>query len=280
MTNGTFASNITGWSDTSSAGGSIAWNAAGYLDLINATGTARTQQNLAVTAGRTYKFVVSNPGANTVDVYAGSTSGGIDLLSTTLTTGQTGTYILTATSSLLSLGFRNFGAGTTDSIDNVSVKEVLFPADKVQVFAGVRKQSDAARGVLVELTSGGNGRFTMEAPPAAAPSYSFNSIGTVLATATSGNLFASPNTSVLTGLGDISGDLVTLRANGEQVAQATTDQGTGNYSNAIVYIGRRGGTTLPFNGRLYGLVVRVGPNLDAATIAATESWMNTRTGAY
>lgn len=280
VTNGTFASNVTGWANISDAGGSIAWNAAGYLDLINTTGTARTQQDFAVTAGRTYKFVVSNPGASTVDVYAGSTSGGGQLLTTTLTAGQTGTYILTATSSLMSLGFRNFGAGTTDSIDNVSVKEVLIAADKMTVVAGVRKLSDAARGMLVELgPPAATGTFRLEAPSAASPNYFFLSTGTASAGAGPVVTYAAPISNVVSGLSDVSGDLATLRVNGTQVAQSTADQGTGNYTNAAVYIGRRGGTTLPFNGILTFLCV-INRTLTAAELAALEAYANSRTGAY
>ena len=38
------------------------------------------------------------------------------------------------------------------------------------------------------------------------------------------------------------------RANGTQVAETLTDQGTGNYLAYPLYIGRRGGATIPFNG--------------------------------
>lgn len=279
VTNGTFASNITGWSNVSDAGGTIAWNPLGYLDLINTTGTARAQQNFVVTAGRTYKFVVSNPGANTVDVYAGSTSGGIELLATTLTAGQTGTYILTATSSLMSLGFRNFGAGTTDSIDNVSVKEVLIPADKMTVVAGVRKLSDASALMITELgpdAATTDGSFALFQP--LSTGYRARSRGTAQADATSA-VFPAPETAVLTMQSDISGDAVFLRRNATQVGFAGNDQGTGNYRNDIVYIGRKAGTTLPFNGILTFLCV-INRVLTAAELAQLEAFANNRTGAY
>lgn len=151
--------------------------------------------------------------------------------------------------------------------------------DKVTVIAGVLKGSDAARATLVELTAAGVGRFTIEAPSAAYPVYAFSSIGTTLAQATSGASFAAPNTAVLTGLGDISGDSALLRRNGTQIAKSAGDQGTGNYSNAAVYIGRRSGTTLPFSGRIYGLIAR-GALTTGTQLSAAESWMNAKTGAY
>ena len=42
----------------------------------------------------------------------------------------------------------------------------------------------------------------------------------------------------------------------------------------------RGGTTLPFNGQLYGLITRFGPNLASTNINATEYWLNEKTGAF
>jgi hypothetical protein len=93
-------------------------------------------------------------------------------------------------------------------------------------------------------------------------------------------VYAAPITNVLTGIGDIATDTSILRVNGVQIVSNATDQGTVNYLAYPMYIGRRAGTINPFNGYLYGLVVRFGPNLDAGTISATETWMNSKTGAY
>jgi hypothetical protein len=88
--------------------------------------------------------------------------------------------------------------------------------------------------------------------------------------------YAAPITNVLTGIGDIAGDNAILRVNGTQVAQNTADQGTGNYLAYPLYIGRRAGTSFPFNGQIFGLIVRFGSNLDAATISQTETWLGAR----
>jgi len=64
------------------------------------------------------------------------------------------------------------------------------------------------------------------------------------------------------------------------VAQNTGNQGTGNFLAYPLYIGRRGGTTLPFNGQIYNMIVRFGANLDAGTITSTETFVNEKTGAY
>lgn len=172
-----------------------------------------------------------------------------------------------------------------DGVDDGLATATATPTtDKLQVFAGVRKLSDAARGVVAELSvtnSTNAGTFSIEAPgSAAATSYSFRSRGSTAIVGASASSFAAPLTSVLTGIGDIANDVTTLRVNGTQAATSATDQGTGNYLAYPIYIGRRGGTSMPYNGRLYGLIVRFGANLSAAQISQTEAWMNLKTGAF
>jgi hypothetical protein len=152
------------------------------------------------------------------------------------------------------------------------------------VFAGVRKLSDAATGVLIETSAiidNNNGALALSAPSSnGTNSYRFNSKGTVASFAGTGAFAVAPITNVLTGLGNISGDSAILRVNGTQVASSTDDQGTGNFLAYPLYIGRRGGTTLPFNGNIHQLIVRFGPNLPTATIEAAETYVNSKTKAY
>ena len=157
--------------------------------------------------------------------------------------------------------------------------------DKAQVFAGVRKLSDAARGMIVEssVNAGVNaGAFLMDGPgiTPASESYRYVSNATLTAIASAGGAYPAPITNVLTGTSDISGDSAILRVNGTQVASNTADQGTGNYLTYTHYIGRRGGTTLPYNGRIYQMVMRYGANLTAGQITQTETFVNSKTGAY
>ena len=123
VTNGTFDSDTSGWSDTSSAGGSIAWNAAGYLDLDAATATSRASQDIAVTAGSVYAVSV------TVVDLDGSISAALYLdeppsANINLATEGVGTHTIyyVAPDSSLNIGVRNFSTGTTVSLDNISVK--------------------------------------------------------------------------------------------------------------------------------------------------------------
>ena len=152
--------------------------------------------------------------------------------------------------------------------------------DKMFVCAGVRKLSDAALGMLAEISSGGAiGSFQIRSPNSASATHSFTSIGTSGVTAASAETYAAPITNVVSGIGNISGDQAILRVNGTQAAISTADQGTGNYGNYPLYIGARAGTSLWFNGRLYGLVV-AGKQASASEIASTEAWLNNKTGAY
>jgi hypothetical protein len=157
--------------------------------------------------------------------------------------------------------------------------------DKMTVWQGVRKLSDAANGVLVELSSSisaNNGVFTIQAPQgASAPfnHYTFASKGTAFGLATTATGYPSPITNVLTGIGDISGDIATLRINGVQTAQGIENQGTGNFGNYPAYFYMRGGTILPFNGHDYGSIAR-GAASTAAQITAGETYINSKTKAY
>jgi hypothetical protein len=169
-----------------------------------------------------------------------------------------------------------------DGADDGYVTPTITPnTDKAQVFAGVRKLSDAALGVIIESSissAGNNGTLGLFASNGSGANYLIRSKGTIAADAPSPNNFAAPITNVLTGLGDISGDFSRLRINGAQVVQNVNDQGTGNFLAYPLYIGRRGGTTLPFNGRDYGLVVRFGTNLSTSEINRAEYYMAQRTG--
>lgn len=174
-----------------------------------------------------------------------------------------------------------------DGVDDFLVTPTITPGtDKVQVFTGVRKLSDAAVQILYELSADIN---TNNGVLAAAPGYSgagsvvgaywhIASKGTSSVGATSAASFPAPQTAVQTHLSDISGDALTLRINGSQVGQSAADQGAGNYLAHPIYIGMRGGTSLPFNGRLYGLITRFGSNLAADQTTQSERWMAQRTG--
>lgn len=146
--------------------------------------------------------------------------------------------------------------------------------DKMTVWAGITKLSDAAAGIVCELSANlsiNSGVFSLLAPVTGS-TYGFYSKGTVLAGAVTGAGRIAPHSSVLTGIGDISGDRATLRELSVQTVQTTTDQGTGNYGNHPLHIGARGGTLSYLNGRLYSLIV-AGAQMTPEQLAASEAWM-------
>lgn len=166
--------------------------------------------------------------------------------------------------------------GTDDSFSTSSIN--FTATDKMSVFAGVRKLSDAAQGVLAELSAtivSNNGSFLLAAPDGATATFGFDSKGTTQVDAVASSLTA-PITRLVTGLADIAGDTTTIRINGVQTDQDTGDQGTGNYGNYPLYIGRRNNATLPFNGRDYGVII-VGKTASASEIYSTESYLAANT---
>jgi hypothetical protein len=153
--------------------------------------------------------------------------------------------------------------------------------DKMTVWQGVRKLNDAGNAVVAELSTNASsnaGAFWLLAPLGAAANYNFASRGTNLANV-SATPFAAPITNAVTGIGNISGDVVTIRINGVQIATDATDQGTGNYGNYAAYFYMRAGTSLPFNGNDYGSIAR-GAASTAAQIANGEAYINSKTKAY
>jgi hypothetical protein len=220
---------------------------------------------------------------NDTSIASAAGTEGVYLWGAQLETGSTATNYQRVTTQydVTEAGVQSLSYLFFDGAANFMVTPTITPGtDKAQVFAGVRKLSDAARGMISEFstTTANNGSFGLEGPGfGAGATYGWTSKGTSNGTVTPSG-FAAPITNVLTGLGDISGDLATLRSNGIQVAETLTDQGTGNYLAYPLYLGRRGGTTLPYNGQLYSLVVRFGANLDATVISSTETFVAGKTG--
>ena len=143
------------------------------------------------------------------------------------------------------------------SDDFLQTNNIDFTAtDKVSLFAGVRKLSDAATGVVVEFGTdsfGTNGTFGLVTPLSATISGSqFRSRGSVFSSGASTSTQA-PNSFVFVGKSSILEDLLYAKFSGV-VSTSTADQGTGNYGNYPLYIGRRAGSTHPFNGHIYGLI--------------------------
>jgi hypothetical protein len=175
--------------------------------------------------------------------------------------------------------------GTDDGMVTSSIN--FTATDKMSVFAGAQKLSDAAAAIVVELSADINsnaGSFYLSAPNTSGTGeqYATTSRGAAalatgqvsLATA---NTVPAPDTAVLTGLHDIAGDSSILRRNGTAYTAGTADKGAGNFGNYPLFIGRRNGASLPFNGRIYSMIV-LGRTATPAEITATEAYIALKTG--
>jgi hypothetical protein len=147
--------------------------------------------------------------------------------------------------------------------------------DKMTVMAGVRKLSDAANAMLVELSataSSNAGSFYITAPGASgANPYESLSRGSAALNANQQvtvSTGTAPDTAVLSTTHDIAGDLTTARRNGTAFANATGDKGSGNFGNYALFIGSRSGS-LRLNGLIYTLIIR-GATTPTSTIADFE----------
>lgn len=152
--------------------------------------------------------------------------------------------------------------------------------DKVQVFAGIRKLRNNAQEAVLELNNFAEAGLSVQTLTTFAP-WRFGSRGDAapsIADATS-NTFPSPVSSIITGLGDISGDSAILRVDGVQEAISTADQGAGNYATSQLRFGARAGTSLFYNGYEDTSIIRFGPNLDTDTISKVESYVASKTPA-
>ena len=165
----------------------------------------------------------------------------------------------------------------------------LSGTDKVAVFAGVRKLSDAALGMLVELSSlasSNNGAFAIGAPGWSPVASQYGSMLDATVTgefANSPASFSAPITNVLTNqfftTGSTQADRTSLRVNGAAQTLTFTNNTTasGNFGTYPLYIGSRNNSSLRLNGHLHSLII-AGSAVSAGNISATEQWVAGRTG--
>jgi len=76
---------------------------------------------------------------------------------------------------------------------------------------------------------------------------------------------------------DISQDVLLVRQNGVQNATSSSDQGSGNYGNYQLFIGRRNNANFPFNGHLYQLIIR-GKTTPEGKLLEAERFTARKTG--
>jgi hypothetical protein len=149
--------------------------------------------------------------------------------------------------------------------------------DEMSVFAGVNSTADNRMIAELSASAETNGAWFMLSASGVGGTR-FRSAGTTFTDILSADVPEPSLPWVYTGLGDISAPSAKIRRNASEYTSTDT-QGTGNYGNHALYIGRRGGSSLPFSGNLYGLIVR-GALTSGDTLTNTETWLNSKTGAY
>ncbi len=180
--------------------------------------------------------------------------------------------------------------GIDDSFSTASIN--FTSTDKMSVFCGYRRIVDTPNGILLEtsqnsVTNAGAIAFVVPDSTSGTNRGSYNLRGASNITARIDSLTAAAPSTLLSSVSyDISQPTseteILVRLNGTNATTTragAAESGTGNFGNYPLYIGRRNNTELPYNGRLYQLIIR-GAASTTAEITATEAQVNQKTKAY
>lgn len=166
--------------------------------------------------------------------------------------------------------------------DGMQTSTIDFTAtDKMTVFAGVNAPSSAVS-IFLELSvnaTSNDGSFYISDNEAVSGLATHRVRGT--GTLGGGSTAATPDKLIGVWRFDTSAassEQTNVRYNGTGVIDSIvgTTQ-TLNFGNYPLFIGRRAGVNLPFNGHLYGLITRGALSTDAQ-ITSTEKWLVNKTG--
>ena len=123
ITNGTFDTDFTGWTDVSTGTGSVAVVLGqAQLTRVNLNNRGIISQDITVVAGATYKVQITEV-SGVAYVGAGTTATSTTLLGQPLATGEN-TFYITPNATSVYINVRGVADGV-QLIDNVSVKEVI-----------------------------------------------------------------------------------------------------------------------------------------------------------
>lgn len=179
-----------------------------------------------------------------------------------------------------SLHFLDFD-GANDAMQTSAID--LATSDAVTIILGLRKFTNAPAAMAVEFSPNAYtnpGAFYVTAPEGTGPAsdYRFYARGTISPSAAlATGATPAPDTCVLTGIADISSATRILRRDGAQVASSNAALGSGNLRSYPLNLGARAGTSLFFNGRVYGLIV-INRTLTVQELAKAEAWMAMKSG--
>jgi hypothetical protein len=163
--------------------------------------------------------------------------------------------------------------GTDDSL---STGTITPGTNKLQAFIGMRKERSATEVIIETSDNAGSSSGTYLVYNNGNPLRGFSK-GTA-ADEIESTTISFPSSLVVTGIADISAPNNQLRIDGVVSATSAGSQGTGDYLAHPLYIGRRGGSSFSFDGRIFGLVLRFGANLASDVIDSAEAYMAAKSG--
>jgi hypothetical protein len=156
--------------------------------------------------------------------------------------------------------------------------------DKMTVGIGLNVIGSASAAAALELgtdVSSVNGTFLIGAPSAVAD-HSLYLRGTTTIRAAVNNVVDGDD--IIVGLFDISQTtkeleliprLNRVQISGSDITWTGTDAGTGTFGNYPLYIGARSGSSLPYNGKIYQIVVR-GAASTSDQVRNLENWIDSK----
>jgi len=122
VTNGTFDTDVSGWTDRSTGTGSVSWNASGYVNLTSVDGSNSgwITQSFATVVGKTYVASITRIANNSI-LQIGISSGDNTIYqSQNISTDEAATFVATASTTYVSV--LNFNYPGTSQVDNISVR--------------------------------------------------------------------------------------------------------------------------------------------------------------
>jgi hypothetical protein len=169
-----------------------------------------------------------------------------------------------------SLGYLSF-----DGVDDWMVTPTITPGtDKAQVFAGIRALTGSTRGWVAGYRVATLQQLSLEAP-GNVNSVTFSAY-TGVAAAELHSLYTAPQSIVAAGIADT--DSRQLRVSGSAEVTSTASTGSSDHASNVIGIGRRPlNNDRLFNGQIFSLITRFGPNLEVAQIESTEAYVAGKT---
>ena len=128
ITNGDFATDISGWTDQSIGTGSIAWNASGYMELTSTDISNRGKASQAITTvvGQSYQVTYTTINTELISVYIGNAAVNAGLGYKASFAVETVSIQFTATATTTYITINGPTTAATSGIDDISCSPITF----------------------------------------------------------------------------------------------------------------------------------------------------------